>query len=122
MAWKKEHTSSISIQAPELEPVIDSRRRGRFEINVKRSSDQEVCNKGVSVLCWGVGAPRKPGLHCRGGAPAVPGGLSSCFKVLFPVGESRRHHSARSGTLSTLLSFLGLIVLPPNGRLVTLKA
>lgn len=43
---------------------------GRFEMNVKRSSNQDVCGTKASPPA---GRMRKQSLHCREGASAVPG-------------------------------------------------
>lgn len=96
--------------------MIGSRRWGRFEINVKAGSQQDVCRAGD-----GSNEEAETALQERDSHHAwVTGG--GVLKVLSPLGESRLHHSPNSVTLGKSLSFLALVVLMPNSRLVTLKA
>lgn len=109
---EKEDAYSISIQATELEPVIGSQRwiRADHEMDVKRSSSQDVCRMKASLPLGGWAS-----------RACIPGSRLCDAWVPFPAGRSRRHHfsSLGHGQITTLS---GSHCPHAKGRLVTSKA
>lgn len=100
--------SGNRIRASDWQPKMD---QGRSEMDVKRSSSQDVCRMKASLPLGGWAS-----------RACIPGAGSCGAWVPFPAGRSRRHHFSSLVTTGKLRPFLALTVLMPKGRLVTSKA
>lgn len=99
---------SNRIRASDWQSKMD---QGRSEMDVKRSSSQDVCRMKASLPLGGWAS-----------WACIPGAGSCSAWVPFPAGKSRRHHFSSLVTTGKLRPFLALTVLMPKGRSVTSKA